>query len=76
VTLPATSPLSEGARQDERDLWDRVIAGQWPREAGIALGIPRKRVEYLCEKWTSKRIYDYGVSCDLGWPIVEVPVGG
>ncbi len=63
------SPLGEGARQDERDLWTALEVGQLPRQARTTLGMPTRRVEYLCEKWARKRIYDYGVSCDLGWSI-------
>lgn len=38
-----------------------------PRDIGARLGIHRKRVEYLCQKWTDRRWYEYGVSVDLGW---------
>lgn len=57
-------------RQDERELWNAFGDGaqyQWPREAGFALGIPSKRVAYLCLKWAKQRRYDYGVSVDIGW---------
>lgn len=60
-------PLSLDAKPDERRLWDALVNGEWPRDAGRRLGIPRKRVWYLCEKWARKQIYDYGVTCDLGW---------
>lgn len=61
-------PLSDGAKPDEVALWAALEQGEWPRYAGQRLGIPRKRVDYLCEKWADKGIYDYGVTCDLGWP--------
>ena len=57
-------------RQDEIQLWDAFgdgAAHQWPRDAGIALGIHRKRVDYLCLKWLKQRRYNYGVTVDLGW---------
>jgi hypothetical protein len=58
--------------QDERDLWNEFGVGashRTPRDAGIALGIPRKRVDYLCHKWSRQRRYDYGVCVDLGWKV-------
>jgi hypothetical protein len=58
-----------GAKPDELALWARVAAGERPRDAGRDLGIPSGRVEYLCEKWASAGIYEYGVSADMGWPI-------
>ena len=57
-------------RQDERELWAAFGDGtpnSTPREAGFALGIPSKRVAYLCLKWSRQRRYDYGVTVDLGW---------
>ena len=57
-------------RQDEIELWSAFGDGtthSTPRGAGIALGIPSKRVNYLCEKWARQRRYDYGVCVDLGW---------
>jgi hypothetical protein len=60
--------ISTDAQDDEKRLWAAVEAGEWPSDAGHRLGIPPKRVQYLCLKWARKRIYDYGVSCDLGWP--------
>lgn len=56
-----------GAKPDEMALWAALVAGEWPRTAGPRLGIPSRRVWYLCEKWARQGIYDYGVSCDLGW---------
>ena len=55
-------------KPDEQALWDRVGLGETPRVAGHELGIPPKRVQYLCTKWARKGSYDYGVSVDLGWP--------
>lgn len=56
-------------KPDEQRLWDAVVAGERPRDAGARLGIHPQRVIYLCEKWARKRIYDYGVSADLGWVV-------
>jgi hypothetical protein len=63
-------------KPDEIALWDAFGDGaphQWPRDAGIALGIPSGRVEYLCEKWSRQGVYDYGVAASLGWkePVVH-----
>ncbi len=71
TTRGARGP-SAGAKPDEHALWRAVVAGQLPRDAGRRLGIHRKRVTYICEKWALRRIYNYGVSADLGW----VEVGG
>lgn len=54
-------------RLDEMKLLAAVAAGEWPRDAGYRLGIHHKRVWYLCRKWSKKKWYDWGVSCDLGW---------
>lgn len=54
-------------KPDEEALWKALEQGEWPRDAGRRLGINGKRVQYLCEKWAKKGIYDYGVSSDLGW---------
>ena len=37
------------------------------RDIGIRLGMDSKRVCYLCQKWSDKGWYEYGVSVDLGW---------
>ena len=37
------------------------------RELVRELGIPEKRAAYICEKWTGKGWYDYGVSVLAGW---------
>lgn len=55
-------------RDDEKQLWEALLAGESPRDAGRRLGIPSKRVIYLCEKWSKQGKYEYGVSADLGWP--------
>jgi len=60
-------PLGEGAKPDERALWAAVEAGEWPRDAAARLGIPRRRLEYLCAKWGRRDIYNWGVTIDLGW---------
>lgn len=54
-------------RRDEEALWAAVVAGETPREAGHRLRIRPGRVEYLCNKWASKHIYNWGVVHDLGW---------
>lgn len=57
-------------RPDEVELWNAFgldAEYHWPREAAAALGIPRGRAEYLCEKWARQGILDYGVSALLGW---------
>ena len=57
-------------RDDESKLWLSFglnTEHETPRAAGRALGIPPRRVEYLCEKWARKGWYDYGVAADLGW---------
>lgn len=57
-------------RQDEIELWNAFGDGaphEWPRDAGNALGIHPKRVDYLCWKWSRQGCYDYGVCRDLGW---------
>lgn len=59
--------MSGEVRADERALWERVYAGERPRYAGQELGIPSKRVAYLCEKWARQGKYDWGVCIDLGW---------
>ncbi len=62
--------MSIKARPDEQLLWDAFgpdSEHETPRAAGRALGIPPRRVEYLCLKWTRQRRYNYGVSADLGW---------
>ena len=56
-------------KPDELALWEAVMAGEFPRDAGRRLGIPPKRVIRLCEKWTDRGDYDYGTSVDLGWPV-------
>lgn len=63
-----------GVKEDEKQLWRALLDGVWPRDAGASLGIPPRRVAYLCEKWASKGIYNYGVSADLGW--VELTADG
>lgn len=60
--------LGDGAKPDEVALWESTLAGEWPRSAGQRLGIHPKRVQALCEKWAKRGIYNYGVTCDLGWP--------
>ncbi len=54
-------------RDDEKALWAALLTGEQPRYAGRRLGVPPRRVEYLCEKWARKGAYEYGVVHDLGW---------
>ena len=54
-------------KPDEQALWDALVAGEWPRDAGRRLGIDRRRVQYLCYKWSRQGKYEWGVSHDLGW---------
>jgi len=58
-----------GTKPDELALWEAVISGETPRDAGARLGIHPKRVARLCEKWSRRGDYDYGVSVDLGWVV-------
>lgn len=57
-------------RDDEIALWNAFGDGkefERVRDAGIALGIPPRRVYYLCCKWAEKGLYDWGTWHDLGW---------
>lgn len=58
-------------KPDERALWEAVLRGEKPRQAGRDLGIPHRRVWYLCAKWSRLGIYEWGVTIDLGWPTRE-----
>lgn len=64
-------------KPDELALWNAFGEDPeqhvWPRYAGIALNMPPRRVQYLCEKWARQGIYDYGVACDLGWKVATQP---
>ena len=37
------------------------------REVASNLGMAPKRAAYICEKWTNKGWYDYGVNVLAGW---------
>jgi hypothetical protein len=54
-------------KPDALALFRAIATGETPRDAGERLGIHPKRVAALCEKWTSKGHYEYGVTMDLGW---------
>lgn len=57
-------------KDDEAQLWQAFGSHAkytTPREAGKSLGIPTKRVEYLCRKWARNKIYNYGTTIDMGW---------
>ena len=60
--------MSQPVRADETALWAALVAGETVRDAGERLGIPPNRVRYLCEKWSRKGVYEWGISHDLGWP--------
>lgn len=60
-------------KPDELALWEAAVAGEWPRIAGLRLGIHPKRIIYLCEKWARQGRYDFGVSPDLGWTEPQPP---
>ena len=40
---------------------------RWPRDAAKSIQMHPKRCLYLCDKWTERGWYEYGVSADLGW---------
>lgn len=54
-------------------MWEALLSGEMPRDAGERLDIPPNRVHYLCEKWARQGRYDYGVAHDLGWPTLPKP---
>lgn len=54
-------------KADEQALREAVLKGELPRAAGERLGIPSKRVVYLCIKWSGQGWYDYGVAPDCGF---------
>ena len=57
-------------RPDEIALWDSFpVPFEFPRDAAAALGMPPRRLYYLCVKWSNQGIYDYGVSADMGWKV-------
>ena len=60
-------------RPDELDLFTMAQAGIRPRDAAQALGVPRRRLDYILWKWSMKGWYDYGVAIDLGWLEPEAP---
>jgi hypothetical protein len=60
--------MISSVKDDEKELWEAFpLQFQYPRDAGLALGIPSKRVLYLCEKWSRQKRYEYGTVADLGW---------
>jgi hypothetical protein len=58
-------------KQDEREFMEalrsRHAMRPTVRQVAAELGIPRKRAAYICDKWTRKGWYDYGVSVLAGW---------
>ena len=55
-------------KPDELALWAGVRAtGDTPRIVEERLGLHRKRVVVLCNKWFDRHLYSCGVASDLGW---------
>ena len=56
-------------KADEREFMFKVADNQHltPRAIAAMLNMNPKRSWYLCQKWTDKGWYDYGVSVDTGW---------
>jgi hypothetical protein len=60
-------------KNDEQELLnaihDKARTGENPYVRGIVreLGMNEKRAAYICEKWTKKGWYDWGVSVLAGW---------
>lgn len=58
-------------KDDERMLMERIRTYRDTRAPirAIAegLGIPSRRAAYICDKWTRKGWYDYGVNVLAGW---------
>ncbi len=54
-------------KPDARELLTAIASGERPREAGERIGIHPNRVAALCQKWTRRGYYDYGVSLDMGF---------
>lgn len=59
-------------KPDEKSLRDLVVArGLEPaptvRELGARLGMHRKRVNAICEKWIRQGWYECGIAVDMGW---------
>ena len=62
------SAMFANVKDDEKALWESFPSPfKYPRDAGLALDIPYKRVLYLCEKWSRQKRYNYGTAADLGW---------
>lgn len=60
-------------RPDELEFWVWVKAGNYPRKAAELLGMNANRAAYLCQKWTDRHVYNYGVNVLAGWPELEEP---
>lgn len=54
-------------KADEISLAVAVLGGVSVRDVVESGVIAPKRAWYLCNKWSDKGWYDYGVVCDLGW---------
>lgn len=54
-------------RPDELALWRAIKSGERPRAAAARLGINVNRAAYLCQKWTDRGVYEYGVNVLAGW---------
>ena len=57
------------AKPDERLLLKTLQSRDRPyvREVVAELGINPKRAAYICEKWTTRGWYNYGVNVLAGW---------
>lgn len=60
-----------GAKPDEAAMWAALEAGETPRDAASRLGIHAARRDYICKKWATQGIYDFGTACDLGWIVAR-----
>ena len=63
-------------KSDEKELLEYLKANTsmedsdsfpYVREVVGNLGMAPKRAAYICEKWTNKGWYDYGVNVLAGW---------
>ena len=63
----------QAMKEDEQRLMDEIRnkarTGEMPYVRAIVreLGMNENRAAYICEKWTRKGWYDYGVNVLAGW---------
>lgn len=55
--------------KDEADAIQAMLAGGNPRDIAKDLGIPLKRMAYLCAKWSRQGWYEWGVNILRGWVV-------